>query len=78
MLCSAKKLTGALRRLDLSRLAYSGVLARLGEYFKNELLAPLGPSALSGFCILARVFESIVLLGERWRRVSPAPKNQYP
>ena len=41
-LLSEKSITRASRRLNLSQSATSGVLARLREYFKDELLMPVG------------------------------------
>lgn len=41
-LLSEKSITRASRRLNLSQSATSGVLARLRDYFKDELLVPVG------------------------------------
>jgi LysR family nod box-dependent transcriptional activator len=41
-LLSEKSITRASRRLNLSQSATSGVLARLREYFRDELLMPVG------------------------------------
>ncbi|MFC5460590.1 LysR family transcriptional regulator [Massilia niabensis] len=41
-LLSEKSITRAARRLNLSQSATSGVLARLRDYFKDELLMPVG------------------------------------
>lgn len=41
-LLSEKSITRASRRLNLSQSATSGVLARLRDYFKDELLMPVG------------------------------------
>jgi DNA-binding transcriptional LysR family regulator len=41
-LLSEKSITRASRRLNLSQSATSGVLARLRDYFKDELLMPMG------------------------------------
>ncbi|MBY0558202.1 MAG: LysR family transcriptional regulator [Burkholderiaceae bacterium] len=41
-LLSEKSITRASRRLNLSQSATSGVLSRLRDYFKDELLVPLG------------------------------------
>ncbi|WBS00672.1 LysR family transcriptional regulator [Pseudoduganella sp. SL102] len=42
ILLSEKSITRAARRLSLSQSATSGVLARLREYFSDELLMPVG------------------------------------
>jgi DNA-binding transcriptional LysR family regulator len=42
VLLSERSITRAARRLNLSQSSTSGVLARLREYFKDELLVPVG------------------------------------
>ena len=42
VLLAEKSITRAARRLNLSQSATSGVLARLREYFKDELLVQVG------------------------------------
>jgi DNA-binding transcriptional LysR family regulator len=42
VLLSEKSITRAARQLNLSQSATSGVLARLREYFKDDLLVPVG------------------------------------
>jgi LysR family nod box-dependent transcriptional activator len=72
-LLSEKSITRASRRLNLSQSATSGVLARLREYFKDELLVPVGrnliltPLAVS----LAEPVRDVLLQIQRTIEIKP-------
>jgi DNA-binding transcriptional LysR family regulator len=73
-LLSEKSITRAGRRLNLSQSAASGALARLREYFEDELLVPVGrnlvltPLAVS----LADAVRDVLLQIQRTIEIKPA------